>query len=53
MSLMHSERELKRMGEKDLAKIVAGVRGKLGKDIDLPVTTAKGDKLQEVPAVEA
>ncbi|OGD96799.1 hypothetical protein A3F02_00225 [Candidatus Curtissbacteria bacterium RIFCSPHIGHO2_12_FULL_38_9b] len=50
---MHSERELKRMGEKDLAKIVAGVRGKLGKDIDLPVTTAKGDKLQEVPAVEA
>ncbi len=52
MSLWHAEKELKRMGEGDLAKIVAGVRGKLGRDIDLPVTAAKVDKPQETPAVE-
>lgn len=41
------------MGEKDLANIVSGVRGKIGRDIALPVTAAKGGKLQETPIVEA
>lgn len=36
MAMRFIEGELNRMGEKDLARIVAGVRGKLGRDIALP-----------------
>lgn len=52
MAMQYLERELTRMGEKDLANIVAGVRGKLGKDVALPETAAKGEILQEIPTVE-
>jgi len=52
MSLLHAERELRRMGENDLAGIVAGVRGKLGSDIPLPETDEKGKKPQTESQVE-
>lgn len=41
MAMQYVESELNRLGKVDLAKIVAGVRGKLGRDIPLPKQTPK------------
>ena len=51
MALWHAERDLRGMGEEHLANIIAGVRGKLGKDLPLHGPTAEAT-LQAEPRIE-
>lgn len=43
--MCHLEGELRRIGKKDLADIIAGVRGKLGRDFVLPQTDRSAEQI--------